>query len=202
MSKKIVFREGDKVKVVNPDFFVRCGYPLTKELARQDIMKQHAETVHRAINDLIRTIDEKVFNGKKDRDNYLTWDFYVNEKIVNIVAEEYLKQNGFGGRKRSIYTERQEVSKDEVFEVIGKRTCVTGTYVPGCGGPYPEDYEPARLASPKTHVILKLRKLDNRIWHEPLEIEETNVVKYVEPEVESKPEGADLQEETFKCYEF
>lgn len=43
MSKeKVVYRYGDKVRVVNPEFFIRCGYPKTIE-SESDVVYQEKE---------------------------------------------------------------------------------------------------------------------------------------------------------------
>ena len=41
-SNKIIFRIGDKVKINNPNFFVRAGYPLSIHQIREEVKEQYA----------------------------------------------------------------------------------------------------------------------------------------------------------------
>lgn len=145
--KKTVFQLGDKVKIVNPEVFVRCGYPITLEMETEEIVQKYGKEIW----DLI----EKV-GIEKD-----VYSSIINAPIFNKIAKQLaystLKQKKFGGYNREIHTRREEYLMGEIFEVTGKKVVKTGTYCPGYGGPdyFGEyDYTPAYLQNEKAHIIL------------------------------------------------
>jgi len=80
----------------------------------------------------------------------------INE-ILSAVAYERMRVNGFGGTKRSIYTELVDTLNGKVAQVFATKMCVTGDYIHGGGGSgYDDDYEPAYLMNQKHHRILIL----------------------------------------------
>lgn len=40
MNRKSKFQPGTKVKILNPEFFVRCGYPETIESAKEKLKEE------------------------------------------------------------------------------------------------------------------------------------------------------------------
>lgn len=88
--KKEVIRVGDKVKVVNPMIFVRCGYPLTKQLIIDTVMTKEQKN---AIIELLRT--------KFNIHSSLVCDYTPDNsddtynRIENIIAGRMLEQQGW-----------------------------------------------------------------------------------------------------------
>jgi len=136
---------GDIVKITKPDLFIRCGYPLTKE----DVKKQYIDR---------NEVEEAIISLLKSKDKF-TFDDYHVEKIVNELAFLKLRSLGFGGRKRSIYTENNPEFQDKIYIVAGKKTVVTGEYQYGGGSSYYDDYESPMLINQKRHVILYLDRI-------------------------------------------
>lgn len=172
MEKKAsIIRVYDKVKVINPEFFVRCGYPKCQ--------KDEMKTVYREFGPQIKAMicsnrGDRLFEGE-DR---------LFEKVCREIAYARLRNTGFGGPNRSIYTERLEEHMGECFSVVGIRFCKTGEYYPPSRSTYEsDDYDPGGLCDEKTHKILSLSPLAKRLasgffmGDKPLMIEASNVEK-------------------------
>ena len=59
-----IIRNGDRVRIVTPEIFVRCGYPLCKADLREDIAKNYGKIIEDLIysvekGDKLLTRDEK-----------------------------------------------------------------------------------------------------------------------------------------------
>lgn len=185
-----VIRSGDRVKIINPEVFVRCGYPLCKEDLKEELYKKYG-----------RIIDSLLCSARNDKEFVLTdepssnlfEETKYNSEIINILASVQLVAKKFGGKERKIFTQRYDALKDKIFYVAGKRIVVTGEYVPGYGGGmFSEDCEPPYLTGVKTHKILlldlcrkeidedfKTKHMRSNLWikHQPVEIEAKNVEK-------------------------
>lgn len=137
--KKHVIREGDWVRIVNPEMFVRCGYPLSIE----DCKAELDDTLTPQIRAIL--IDQIGYDGDMSR---------AIEDILGRFAYYDLKAKRFGGRERTIHTEYNESLKGEMVQVHGKKVCYTGTYV--LGSRNWEDCDPPYLDHPKAHIILSV----------------------------------------------
>jgi len=166
-KKAAIIRQGDVVKIIVPEFFIRCGYP-------KDI-KEEAETVKKEFkNDLIKMMglkDVLDWSHRSDSAKYL-------DKVCREIAYARLKMGGFGGKDRTIHTETIEDLKGKEFTVTGIKFCKTGVYFPPTGG-YNSydgdwDYDPGYLANEITHKILTL---SSGIRVSELKIEAVNVEK-------------------------
>ena len=58
MSKKDpkIIRVGDKVRIVNPEMFVRCGYPMTKQDAREEVFSRFSQQAIQLMRDTLGRI--------------------------------------------------------------------------------------------------------------------------------------------------
>lgn len=163
--KKDIIRPGDIVRIVNPEFFLRCGYPLTLKDGIKMIMDD--ENGITALEDAIKIILE-------DKTEFQTLDGVVVPKntntirlakgskdfynIVKILAYYRIRKEKFGGRERKIYTRKIEKAKDYEFIVLRKKMVVTGNYIPPSksGGYEYEEWDPPYLDNAKSHMILYL----------------------------------------------
>lgn len=144
-----IFRIGDRVRIITPDIFVRCGYPFD---------------IQYAIDNLVTTDEKKIiqnllegpffsFGNAQWRQNY--------HRMLRSLAHQRLCNEGFGGNERRIHTvNRPELAYVEGY-VIGKRMVRTGKYSRGSYGSYGEDGEASELRNTKCHQILKI-DLDNK----------------------------------------
>lgn len=175
------FRPGDLVKIINPQVFLRVGYPLTIQIARETLItneerKKVLELLNRP-DVLLEHLNDNSLDplGPSRTRTY--------DKIIDALAYLKVAENDFGGREKKIYTEERLELKDQSFCILSKRVVVTGVYNSGGGGydyngEY--EYEPAYLSNSKANILLKLPCLvdspinDYSAWPE-FEIEAKNV---------------------------
>jgi hypothetical protein len=166
MSKRRWPTIGDKVKILRPEIFIRCGYPIDLLIERESIFQEHGKKIEDFIRSLFGT------NHKFNID-------HTTMEIARALAYYQAKTTGFGGKERKIYTETMEHLQDSVMYVIGRRTVKTGIYQPASHTTSwdGDDWEAPYLANEETHVILKLGRsqVPWKNYYE-CEIEAKNVV--------------------------
>lgn len=145
--KDRIFRKGDVVRIVNPEFFVRCGYPLTVK----DGVKSLTEDKDK-YNEILQFADKFKVNVK-------SYDF---SKLMKILGYYDIKGKRFGGDERKIFTETIKGMEGKEFVVLSKKVVMTGVRDGGYAGSsyYYDDsdsYEPPSLYDTKTHIILYLQ---------------------------------------------
>lgn len=156
--KNEVIRVGDYVEILNPETFIRAGYPLTT----QDILDNHITPEQRKLlNELIisagfNTVKSYFLTGKEKDVSELEMSF----------ARLLLRAKGWGGRERTIHTKLEPELLNKVGRVVSKKYVKTGTYVSGGAhgwSSYGEDYdyEPPYLKDERTVCIYELS-----IWAE------------------------------------
>lgn len=166
--KKQVFKIGEKVKIINPEFFIRCGYNLTIQDGLNMITPEERQVI-------LKMLD------KKSQFNYsYHGGDKIFDKILNEIAYSKIRGMGFGGKERKIFTKRIENLTNGTGTIISKKTVKTGKYESGyvSGWETPE-YNPPFLGNEKTHIILSLDLVENpdEIYLDALRIEEKNVEK-------------------------
>jgi hypothetical protein len=138
--KKVVFRPGDRVRIVNPIVVIRCGYPKS--------VKDYVETAKLKNKDALDALLKP----------YYPLHHTIRSKIENDLA--YLEARGdkFGGRQRTLHTEVVESLRGTEGWVEKVRTVLTGTYYPPRRGSdyYGEDDEPGGLAHSVPHRLASL----------------------------------------------
>lgn len=160
-QRKNVFRIYDRVRILNPEVFVRCGYPLTTEMIKEAMTKEQLDAIHQMFDKFgILTDPAKLANQVFGRMTLDSVDDTAFNAVRNIIAGRILRQKGWGGPERKIYTERRENLLNATATVHGKRVVKTGEYVSGYSyrGYFDsyDDYEPPRLDCEESHVILKV----------------------------------------------
>jgi len=146
-------RVGDLVKVVNPVFVDRVGYPVCVD----DFVKP-AQTAMYSAGLLARFTPTST---EKD--------------AIRAFARVLAKRAGFGGNVRSLHTTTHPDLRDVECLVVNKKRAVTGIRVPGYGGQarlMHEDAEGPYLKDSKQYTLLAVRDNNNFFgW-----IEASNVV--------------------------
>lgn len=145
-KRRAKFKAGDRVRVVNPEFFVRCGYPLEYSDVYNKVAAEEDERVRKVLREL--GFDEARMPG-------YTFSRLFG-KVVGAITYGRMHDQRFGGAARSIYTQRNEEYRGHVFHVTGVSFVKTGEYVPArtAYGWEASEYEPAYLADEQTHRIL------------------------------------------------
>lgn len=149
--KKPIYRDGDRVRVLVPNFVTRVGYP-----RNVDYYKPEARQTLESVGLL-----KPSFDGDWDtaRRPYTIYD-RAKDKLIGDLARFLLIQKGWGGNERSIYTQSQPLLAGTEQTVIDKRVVKTGKRYSGYttydawNGDY--DYDPGGLEDEKTHILLKL----------------------------------------------
>lgn len=143
---KSKIKVGDLVRIVNPQIFVRCGYPL-------------------CLKDVIESIDQNIaidaikrLTGIPDQ-RPLKITSRVERAIRDInkgLAYALMLSKGFGGSERRIYTREDSSHLNAIVKVESKRQVVTGNRYPGCGpGYYGDEAEGPSLENQQRHTLLK-----------------------------------------------
>ena len=129
---------GQIVKVVNPEFLVRCGYPSTIENAKNKLSEVFKEKNKRTISKFLG----QSFTSLKEDDI---------DKIINIVARSYNKNVlHFGGVERKIYKDVIGQYEGKKFRIISNKPKIHKTGIYQCGHTtcyHDEDYEPPYLSN-------------------------------------------------------
>lgn len=186
MSKrKNVIHPNDRVKIINPLIFVRCGYPLTIDIVKDTIITQEQKD---AIITMLKSFSINYVDAEV-KSNLLVlygWNDAGNayDKILYEMARIVLQQQRWGGVERNIYTEFRPDLINVTCQVSSKRVVKTGVHK--SGGGYKSDYwgevdfEPPYLSNEKSHVILEIYTdgcNENIPVGNKIEIEQCNVIK-------------------------
>jgi len=150
--KKRIIKAGDKIKIITPQVFKRCGYPLSYEEAEKYIEDNHKDKVFNVISSVVGEDYYDIFNPRRE---------YTRSyrKIIEGLALEYLESKSYGGKTRSIHTEFDLELAGKYATVKEVKVHQSGTYVSGGGGycsyyDGEHDYSPPYLTDVKCHRIL------------------------------------------------
>jgi len=160
-------RIGDKVKIITPKMFVRCGYPLCV----RDMAEEVEEIFGDRIRDLMYSVgfDEfkkyeeiiKIKPANKEDRNY--------SKIVMELARIRLSKKKYGGDKRRVHTKIDEIMRGKEVYVENIQFVKSGTYNEGWSSldywSGEVDYMPNYLSDTKTHKILTISSYMDNFLH-------------------------------------
>jgi hypothetical protein len=167
------WKRGDRVRVVVPELFVRCGYPADPAAITESYKTQYRDRIREFLR----------IDGARDVAEENSLGDWLYGPAFNMAARaltaQHIANTGFGGRERRIYTMTDERARGVTFEVIDWHFNKTGTYYapnnfPG-GWWDPPEYEPGGLQNECTHRILHLVCIDGTCPLTVIKIEECNV---------------------------
>lgn len=174
-EKKIVYHIGDLVTIINPEVFIRVGYPLTKNDALDAAEKEYSEKVYAFMREVNPDPTEFTVHNSDSR---------LYGDLIDALASYWLRLKSYGGKERQIYTEtNEELRNTKGWRVVSKRTVKTGTYSSGgysgdaCS--MEPDYSPPFLSNERHHILLMLECPERNAsmdWVTVIEIEAANVV--------------------------
>lgn len=151
MSKRNIIRVGDIVEIVNPQKFIRCGYPLTTEgVIRNHMTKDDVKSIDNLLDGMGISGHGKEYS-------------ILYDKIVTAIARYKLQDLRWGGNNRNIYTEDDPSLVGKTYKVVEKRTVQTGTRINGWYDSYHNEGESPSFKSDGSHVILKLSENFNNL---------------------------------------
>jgi hypothetical protein len=151
-DKKVIHVD-DYVFVNNPLLFIRCGYPLTLKTALDDINKYDEQIydflngimgVENPLDPTLQQLEERVYETAVDKVRYA-------------IAYQVLKEKQFGGKKRSVYTKKDDKFHGSIGKVVSIKYVNSGTYNHGSVYNHWEEdyyYSGPYLSDQKTHKIL------------------------------------------------
>lgn len=161
-----VIRIGDRIKVINPLFVERVGYPLSFKDGCEKAEELYTDKIKSFLDDLFPKESSKIEGMILSVDT--DWKkMVVYDKIVNALGYYYLQLEGFGGKERKLFLKERPMFKDDYFYVSNIGIAQTGTYYSpsGCYDSYGEsDWEPGGLSNRKTHKILQLTRGNCLVW--------------------------------------
>jgi hypothetical protein len=173
-TTKASIKRGDIVRVVNPQTFLRCGYPLDPRAVEDEVQGTQRARICKFLE---ISEDDPMFKWERN---------YIIGLVVKALARKHLVANSFGGYERTIHTREMPEIKNRLYKVLDFRFRVTGTYCPPSESYDPEygsEYEPATLDGSKRHKILSLESLDgtySRIEIEACHVEIAQATKTAE----------------------
>lgn len=145
---------GDIIKIIEGKRFVRCGYPLNAQQVRQNYREEVLERTTAA-----------AAAAKIERNGV------AYQKLVLAVCCAIMKEQGFGGRSRTIHEEEHLVLTGEHAVILGKRFVMTGIYRSGYTSYYgPDDDEPPSLESPERECIYLVKLKNKPVYKKKFEI--------------------------------
>lgn len=162
--KRHVYRIGDTVRIVNPRWIERVGYPLVwyelMDEVQQDLKVGQAWDVLNGRPPRVAPPDAVggLFGVLQ------SWEptYGVPRYFLQAAAKALVAQRGFGGNERQIIYVKdlpEGYGKGRHLEVLGRRLAKTGTRVPPTYGVSSHDGEPwedpGGLADEKTHILLQ-----------------------------------------------
>jgi hypothetical protein len=168
-KKKDIVRVGDIVIIENPNFFLRCGYPLSINEVRKDVLTKYKDEIDEFVKTIVANelpSEYKNTNGDVITIGDCLKDHEV-DSIVKVIAYKLIKAKGFGGENRSIHTVEKKELKGAIRKVAKIKMCVTGNYYPpspsirsSCYSYEDEyDYSPGGLDNQKNNKILYLEPI-------------------------------------------
>lgn len=153
MKPKSIWKKDMMVRIVHPELFLRCGYPLDLKGETQRIIEWEGNIIADFLKD--RGV---ILNGNDYTNDDRRWHKAV-KKIANAIAYERIGQYGMGGRERTIHTLGCPGMRGEIVRVMGWKFVNTGKWFPAVHSTNYEgehDYEPGGLDNQKQHRILEL----------------------------------------------
>lgn len=174
-----IIRVGDRVKIINPEFFISCGYDNNHKTACETINKIYKQEINR----FIYTWEQSLMKtkGKSPLCKLLCEDSSTYLKIVSALAYDLVHKNMREGVERKIFTEWVDFYKYNNFIVASIGYVRTGVYHPPTGGynflTGEHNGNLGYLDRPVTHKILYFTEFLYGLSGDNTAIEDCNVEK-------------------------
>lgn len=175
-----IIRVGDKVKIINPEFFLRCGYDNNHKGACEIIDKTYKHQINRFIYIWEQSLMKRK-TGSIPLCKLICENSSIYLKIASALAYDLVNKNMKEGVERKIYTERVDFYRSNIFFVSSIEYVRTGIYhLPYGGynnGTEEYDYKPGYLDRPVVRKILYFNEFLYGLSGDKTAIEDCNVEK-------------------------
>lgn len=139
----------DRVRIVTPELFIRCGYPLTLQSETAAVQEEFGEQIQELL------LKSGMHHDGLSLSSHRSMLQETVKKVAREIAYGRNYQKHFGGSERKIYTQTVEKWRDKIVQVKGIQIVKTGHYMSGGFSDYERwEYEPPELESQKAHKIL------------------------------------------------
>jgi hypothetical protein len=140
-----------RVRIVNPEFVVRVGYPNT--------VLSYLPKAIELYDDKLREVLGNLWNTPRPGDTGVK--YRLRRNTLHDIAHRLAKKDGFGGSARTVHTIRREALQGNVYTVMATKRVVTGIYYGGHTSSSAffaehDDYEPPSLENAEHHLLLGL----------------------------------------------
>lgn len=112
---------GDRVVITNPELVLRVGYPLSYEEAYRKTIELYGPQ----LKDFLK---RTVYDADGEFQLDIDLEHRDVKRVLGGLARLYMAQAGYGGKERAIHTVSRPELQGQVFTVMNKRVCKTGTY--------------------------------------------------------------------------
>jgi len=172
-----IIRVGDYIRIITPQIFIRCGYPLSKKDVQEDVIKFFGKVIEDLIysaghgDKFIDRHENNIFILGNTMDEGNGRNKKIYNEIVDALAYRRLIYKGYGGNERSVNVEFHKEYINAKAQVVDIKHVISGIYNRGnasyfdsYSGEY--EYTPPYLSDTKTHKILGLGLLKHLRSHE------------------------------------
>jgi hypothetical protein len=161
-SKRKYAKVGDRVKIITPKLFQRCGYPLdpfvVREKFKDEITKRATEALQGMLGIPIKAPEQandlnELFGVSEIVSEYRRPYAHLEKAVISYI----LQRERFGGRNREIHEVEVSGIANRIAIIDEVNYVKTGTYTPAsqCGY-YSDDYDPPCLDEAKVHAIYSI----------------------------------------------
>ena len=153
-------RIGEQVRLVTVKRFIRCGYPLDRDVVKNKFAEEIYNFGTKAAKAILGITDEKFVE-------HITLGRHGDSRLEDAIVSYILDREHFGGKDRTIYEEEHDehlppwtpITSGAVGTIVSKKIVFTGKYHPPSGGYTYDgefDWEPGYIDNPKAHCVYTL----------------------------------------------
>ena len=107
--KDNIIRVKDTIKIINPEIFIRCGYPLELKEITKMIAIEYYNKIKDFVQDIIKYNDMPPYLNLNPKE-------IEYEDIAKCLAYRYIKKHKFGGnKKRNLYSPCSRIRKSNMY---------------------------------------------------------------------------------------
>lgn len=170
MSRRKYANPGERVRVVTPKLFIRCGYTLTSDIIMDTREKEVTKAVNAAHAAMVQEIQgESVTTMLSIRTSPVVIDQRVRFLLNSAVCSMILENEQWGGKEKKIFEYDASGLQDSEVIVTKKYIVKTGFYHHAsggyCGYSGEWDYEPAYLDDAKVHCVYEIELDPNSVFY-------------------------------------